>query len=55
MDNTNNIGAMLKWEAEFMKQIVAKFSKENIILATDDDREGEAIACGRRCGRGEGW
>ena len=29
---------------EFMKQIVAKFSKENIILATDDDREGEAIA-----------
>ena len=28
----------------FMKQIVAKFSKENIILATDDDREGEAIA-----------
>jgi DNA topoisomerase I len=28
----------------FMKQIIAKFSKENIILATDDDREGEAIA-----------
>lgn len=28
----------------FMKQIISKFSKENIILATDDDREGEAIA-----------
>ena len=27
-----------------MKQIVSKFSKENIILATDDDIEGEAIA-----------
>ena len=28
----------------FMKQIISKFSKEKIILATDDDREGEAIA-----------
>ena len=28
----------------FMRQIISKFSKENIILATDDDREGEAIA-----------
>ena len=28
----------------FMKQTISKFSKENIILATDDDREGEAIA-----------
>jgi DNA topoisomerase-1 len=27
-----------------MKPIVAKFAKQNIILATDDDREGEAIA-----------
>ena len=27
-----------------MKQTISKFSKENIILATDDDREGEAIA-----------
>jgi DNA topoisomerase-1 len=29
---------------EFMKTIIEKFSKNNIILATDDDREGEAIA-----------
>ena len=28
----------------FMKQTISKFSNENIILATDDDREGEAIA-----------
>ena len=28
----------------FMKQTISKFSKENIILAADDDREGEAIA-----------
>jgi len=27
-----------------MKDIITKFPKENIILATDDDREGEAIA-----------
>ena len=27
-----------------MKDIIAKFPKENVILATDDDREGEAIA-----------
>jgi DNA topoisomerase-1 len=27
-----------------MRKIMAGFSKENIILATDDDREGEAIA-----------
>ena len=29
---------------EWMKKIIAMFSKNNIILATDDDREGEAIA-----------
>jgi DNA topoisomerase-1 len=27
-----------------MQEIIAKFPKENVILATDDDREGEAIA-----------
>ena len=29
---------------EWMKKIITMFSKNNIILATDDDREGEAIA-----------
>ena len=29
---------------EYMKTILLKFSNPNIILATDDDREGEAIA-----------
>lgn len=29
---------------EWMKTIIAMFSKNNIILATDDDREGESIA-----------
>ena len=29
---------------EFMRTIIEKFPKNNIILATDDDREGEAIA-----------
>jgi DNA topoisomerase-1 len=29
---------------EHMRTIITKFTKENIILATDDDREGEAIA-----------
>jgi DNA topoisomerase-1 len=29
---------------DFMLTIIRKFPKENIILATDDDREGEAIA-----------
>jgi DNA topoisomerase I len=29
---------------EWMKKIILMFSKKNIILATDDDREGEAIA-----------
>jgi DNA topoisomerase-1 len=28
----------------FMQSIISKFSKSNIILASDDDREGEAIA-----------
>ena len=27
-----------------MRSVISKFSKENIILASDDDREGEAIA-----------
>lgn len=29
---------------KFMKSCISNFSKSNIILATDDDREGEAIA-----------
>ena len=29
---------------EKMQQIISKFSPSNVILATDDDREGEAIA-----------
>jgi len=29
---------------EFMKTVISKFQKTNIILASDDDREGEAIA-----------
>jgi DNA topoisomerase-1 len=29
---------------ESMKSIISKFQKQNIILASDDDREGEAIA-----------
>lgn len=29
---------------EYMRSIISKFSKSNIILASDDDREGEAIA-----------
>ncbi len=33
-----------KGHVEEMKKIITKFSKENILLATDDDREGEAIA-----------
>jgi DNA topoisomerase-1 len=33
-----------KQHVEEMKKVVSKFSKENIILASDDDREGEAIA-----------
>lgn len=33
-----------KDHVEAMKKIVSKFSKNNIILASDDDREGEAIA-----------
>ena len=33
-----------KEHVEKMRNIIAGFSKENIILATDDDREGEAIA-----------
>ena len=33
-----------KGHVEFMRSVVTKFSKPNIILASDDDREGEAIA-----------
>ena len=33
-----------KQHIEWMRTIVSRFKKENIILATDDDREGEAIA-----------
>ena len=31
-------------QVEYMRPIIAMFSKSNIILASDDDREGEAIA-----------
>lgn len=31
-------------QVEYMRAIIAMFSKSNIILASDDDREGEAIA-----------
>ena len=33
-----------KDHVDFMRKTIAKFPKTNIILATDDDREGEAIA-----------
>ena len=33
-----------KQHIENMKKTISQFQKENIILATDDDREGEAIA-----------
>jgi len=33
-----------KAHVEFMHEVVGRFSKSNIILASDDDREGEAIA-----------
>jgi DNA topoisomerase-1 len=33
-----------KQQVEYMQRIIPKFSSTNIILATDDDREGEAIA-----------
>jgi DNA topoisomerase-1 len=33
-----------KGHIECMRSIISKFSKSNIILASDDDREGEAIA-----------
>lgn len=33
-----------KKHIEWMRTIISRFQKENIILATDDDREGEAIA-----------
>jgi len=33
-----------KAHVEEMKKVISNFSKENIILASDDDREGEAIA-----------
>jgi DNA topoisomerase-1 len=33
-----------KAHVEFMREVIGRFSKSNIILASDDDREGEAIA-----------
>ena len=33
-----------KSHIEWMRQIIGHFKKENIIIATDDDREGEVIA-----------
>jgi DNA topoisomerase I len=33
-----------KSHIEWMKRVIGHFKKENIIIATDDDREGEAIA-----------
>jgi DNA topoisomerase-1 len=33
-----------KDHVECMKKVISQFQKQNIILATDDDREGEAIA-----------
>lgn len=33
-----------KTHVEFMHEVIGRFSKSNIILASDDDREGEAIA-----------
>uniref|UniRef100_A0A6C0JLD4 DNA topoisomerase n=1 Tax=viral metagenome TaxID=1070528 RepID=A0A6C0JLD4_9ZZZZ len=33
-----------KVHVETMREIISNFSKDNIILASDDDREGEAIA-----------
>lgn len=33
-----------KAHVEFMREAISAFSKSNIILASDDDREGEAIA-----------
>ena len=33
-----------KGHVEWMRAVIEKFSKTNIILASDDDREGEAIA-----------
>jgi len=33
-----------KQHVEFMREVIGRFSNSNIILASDDDREGEAIA-----------
>jgi DNA topoisomerase-1 len=33
-----------KAQVEFMREVIGRFSKSNVILASDDDREGEAIA-----------
>jgi DNA topoisomerase-1 len=33
-----------KGHVEFMRSVIGHFAKSNIILASDDDREGEAIA-----------
>jgi len=39
-----NIIEEKKSHIEWMRKIIGNFKKENIILATDDDREGEAIS-----------
>lgn len=39
-----SISPSKKKHVENMRTIISQFPKENIILATDDDREGEAIA-----------
>uniref|UniRef100_A0A6C0HZB3 DNA topoisomerase n=1 Tax=viral metagenome TaxID=1070528 RepID=A0A6C0HZB3_9ZZZZ len=50
IDITNNFAIKFdilpdkKDHVQVLKSTVAKFSKKNIIIATDDDREGEAIA-----------
>ena len=41
---TFEISKEKKDHVEWMREIIGKFKKENIILASDDDREGEAIA-----------
>ena len=41
---TFSIIAEKQTHVDNMRKMIAGFSKENIILATDDDREGEAIA-----------
>ena len=50
IDNKNNFAIQFdilpdkKDHVQILKSTVGKFAKKNVILATDDDREGEAIA-----------